>query len=101
MRMLVDVNIPNEPFNTMVRNGSAGPAIEKALANIKPEAVYFTERAGMRGCTIIVDLPNASAIPSVAEPFFLLFNAAVNFNPVMSPEDLAKAGLDDLGKTYT
>ena len=31
---------------------------------------------------------------------FILFNASVNFEPVMTPEDLAKSGLDELGKKY-
>ena len=101
MRMLVDINMPNEPFNTLVKNGTAGAAIQKALAEIKPEAIYFTERNGMRGCTMVVEMPAVSAIPSIAEPFFLMFDATVNLHPVMSPEDLSKAGLDELGKKYS
>ena len=31
-------------------------------------------------------------IPSLAEPWFLTFNAALEFYPVMLPEDLGKAG---------
>lgn len=100
MRMMVDADFPIEPFNQMVRDGTAGAAIEKVLAEIKPEAVYFREREGMRGCTMIVDLTATSQMPAIAEPFFLLFNAKVNFEPVMTPEDLANAGLDALGKKY-
>ena len=29
MRMLVDFNFPLEPFNTLVRNGTAGQKIEQ------------------------------------------------------------------------
>ena len=100
MRMMVDIDFPIEPFNQMVRDGSVGPAIQKALAEIKPEAVYFRERHGMRGCTMIVDMAETSQMPAIAEPFFLIFNAMVNFEPVMTPEDLAKSGLDALGKKY-
>jgi len=100
MRLLVDAEFPIEPFNTMIKNGTAGQVIEKAMADIKPEAAYFLERNGKRGCTLIVDVPGPSHIPAIAEPLFLLFNASVQFHPVMSPEDLAKAGLDDLGKKY-
>jgi hypothetical protein len=100
MRMLVDVSIPNEPFNSMVKDGSAGSAIEKALGAVKPEAVYFTEREGRRGCTLVVDLSDASGVPSIAEPFFLLFNASVQLHPVMSPEDLGRAGLENIGRMY-
>ena len=98
--MMVDVDFPIEPFNQMVRDGTVGAAIQKALAEVKPEAVYFRERQGMRGCTMIVDLAETSRMPTIAEPFFLMFNAMVNFEPVMTPEDLAKSGLDELGKKF-
>jgi hypothetical protein len=35
------------------------------------------------------------------EPFFLNFNADCEFSVAMSPEDLGKAGLEDLGKKWT
>lgn len=101
MRMMVDIDLPIEPFNQMVRDGTAGPAIEKALAEVKPEAVYFRERQGLRGCTMIVDMTDTSQMPAIAEPFFLMFNAMVNIEPVMTPEDLARSGLDALGKKYS
>lgn len=44
MRMLVDFNRPLEPFNTLVKNGTAGQKIQQILEEIKPEAVYFSER---------------------------------------------------------
>ena len=47
---------------------------------------------------MIVDLPDASKIPAVAEPLFLAFNAKVRFIPCMTPEDLKNAGLDELCK---
>ena len=100
MRILVDFRLPLEPFNSMVKDGSAGQKMEQVLGDIKPEAVYFTERDGKRGGTMIVDLPNPSKIPAIAEPLFLAFDAAVSFHPAMTPEDLAKAGLDELGKSY-
>ena len=100
MRFMVDIDLPVEPFNQMVRDGTAGAAIEKALAESKPEAVYFRERQGMRGCTMIVDMTDTSQMARIAEPFFLMFNATVNFEPVMTPEDLAKSGLDELGKKF-
>ncbi len=100
MRMMVDFEMPLEPFNGMVKAGSAGRMIEKVLGEIKPEAVYFAARNGKRGGTLIVDLPDASWIPKIAEHLFLAFEAKVNFIPCMSPEDLEKAGLDELGKGY-
>jgi hypothetical protein len=100
MRMIMDVRLPLEPFNTMVRNGAAGQRLQQILGDIKPEAAYFSERDGKRGAILIVDVPEPSAVPRLAEPFFLAFDASVHFHIVMSPEDLAKAGLDELGKKY-
>ncbi len=100
MRMLVDFTLPLEPFNTMVKNGTVGAAIEKVLGDIKPEAVYFSERDGKRGAIMIVEVADASSVPSISEPWFLTFDASVSFNIMMSPEDLANAGLEEIGKKY-
>ena len=100
MRMLVDFNFPLEPFNTMVKNGTVGHKIEQIMNAIKPEAAYFSERGGKRGGIIIVDVADPSKIPAISEPFFLTFNATVEFHVVMSPEDLGRAGLEELGKKY-
>jgi len=35
---------------------------------------------------------------AISSPFFLNFNADCEFRIAMSPEDLGKAGLDELGK---
>ncbi len=98
--MLVRASCPPEPFNTLVRKGTAGEIMGKILAVIKPEATYFTEIEGQRTALLIVNLENASEIPSIAEPFFLNFNAECRIHPVMSPEDLQKGGLAELGKKW-
>jgi hypothetical protein len=100
MRMLVHVKMPHEPFNTAVRNGTAGKTIQAILAEVKPEAVYFTEYDGHRGAIMIVDVADPSRVPALAEPFFLAFNADVSFHVVMSPEDLGRSGLDAIGKKW-
>ena len=100
MRVILHVTMPLEPFNSYVRDGSAGKKIQKVLEEIKPEAAYFTETDGHRGGFIVVDLADASRIPSLVEPFFLTFNATCRIHPVMVPEDLAKAGLDAIGKKW-
>ena len=100
MRMLMHVKIPHEPFNTAVRKGTAGETIQRILAEIKPEAAYFTNYDGQRGAILIVDVPDPSKIPALAEPFFLSFNADVQAHIVMSPDDLGRAGLDAIGKKW-
>ena len=100
MRMLIEFQLPIEPFNTLVRKGTAGQVIQKILSDVKPEAVYFTAREGKRGGVMIVNLTDPSKIPAIAEPFFLQFNATVAIHPCMTPEDLGKAGLETLGKAW-
>jgi len=101
MRMMLQVSIPNEPFNSLVLNGTASATIGKILETVKPEAAYFTEVDGKRTAILIVNLENAAQIPVIAEPFFLKFKAECRFHPVMVAEDLAKADLNKLGKTWS
>lgn len=100
MRMLMRVSFPNEPFNTLVRQGTASQTMSKILEAIKPESVYFTDMDGLRTGILVVNMENASQIPSLAEPFFLNFNAQCRLHPVMTPQDLQSAGLAELGKKW-
>lgn len=100
MRMLLNVRIPHEPFNTLVRDGTAGEVIGRILEDIKPEAAYFTEQNGTRGAILIVNLDDPSGIPALAEPFFLKLNADCELRVVMLPQDLMKAGLENLGSKW-
>jgi len=43
MRILMNVRIPHEPFNTLVRKGKVGEIIQKIIKELKPEFIYFTE----------------------------------------------------------
>jgi hypothetical protein len=100
MRVLLHVKLPLEPFNTAVKDGTAGTKMRRILDELKPEAAYFTEFQGHRGGIMIINLDDPSRIPTFAEPWFLTFNAECEFRIVMTPEDLAKAGLDELGKKW-
>ena len=101
MRMLMTVRIPHEPFNTLVKKGTAGKIIHEILDDLKPESIYFTEQGGTRGAVAIINVEDPSRIPSFSEPFFLNFNADCEFRVAMSPEDLGNAGLDELGKKWS
>ena len=93
MRMLLRVSIPVEEGNAAVKAGTLGSTIERILADLKPEAVYFfADDNGNRSGSIVFDLKDSSGIPAVAEPWFLAFNAKVSFRPVMNLQDLAAAG---------
>lgn len=100
MRMLMQVHLPLEPFNTAVRDGTAGKKIQKILEAIKPEAVYFSEQNGRRGGILVVNVKESSDIPKLAEPWFLTFNAEVRFRIAMTPDELARANLEALGKKW-
>ncbi len=91
MRFLLKVNIPVESGNTAARAGKLGATIQSILADLKPEAVYFTDSNGQRTAFIFLDMQDASQIPGIAEPWFLAFNATIEIHPVMIPDDLARA----------
>ncbi len=92
MRFLLKVNIPVESGNAAAKAGTLGSTIQSILADLKPEAVYFTDSNGQRAGYIFLDMKDASQIPAIAEPWFLAFNASIEIHPVMIPDDLAKAG---------
>jgi len=103
MRMLLRVGIPVETGNAAAANGTLGTTIQKILADIKPEAAYFTANEdGQRSGFIVFDMKDSSEIPGIAEPWFLAFNATLTFAPAMNPQDLANGlgGLERAVKTY-
>jgi len=100
MRFVLHVTIPPERFNEAVLDGTVSQTMAKILEETKPEAAYFCAQDGYRGGFLIVNMNNTSEMPKFAEPWFLKFDAAVEFLPVMTPEDLQKAGLDAIAKKW-
>jgi hypothetical protein len=94
MRIILNIHIPHEPFNAVVRDGTAGQKLGRIVDEIEPEAIYFTEQHGQRSAVMIVEISDPSKIPALAEPWFLTFNSNVEFRVVMTPDDLKNAGLD-------
>lgn len=91
MRFLLKVIIPVESGNAAAKAGKLGTIIQSILADLKPEAAYFTDSDGQRSGLIFFDMQDASQIPAIAEPWFQAFNASIELHPVMIPDDLAKA----------
>lgn len=101
MRMLMFVKLPVEPFNTMVRNGSAGPTMKKILDETRPEAAYFSTMDGCRGGILVVTMEHANDMVRLAEPWFLALNASITFEPCMTPMELGQSNLDAIGKQWS
>jgi hypothetical protein len=100
MRFIAQISLPAQKFNELLRDGSAGKKIGNILEDTKPEAAYFTSKNGTRGGYVVYNIAQASDIPRYAEPWFLTFEALVEFMPAMVPEELQKAGLDEIAKKW-
>ena len=91
MRFMITCRIPVEKGNELVRNGALGPTVQSIMEDLKPEAAYFVDVDGARGAHIVVDMQEASQIPSLVEPLMLALGAEIEVHPVMVLEDLGKA----------
>jgi hypothetical protein len=94
MKFIVEVSFPLEPFNTYVRQGTAGQKIGEALAAVKPEVIYFTDNGVGRGAVMVIDIQSASQVPHVTEPLMPTFDASVHYRLAMPPEELQAAGFE-------
>lgn len=102
MRFMLKAILNTEKANAAARTGTMGKTIQTIVAELKPEAAYFTDDHGQRTAILFFELRDASQIPAVAEPWFVAFNAHIELHPVMTGEDLAKAspGIDQAAKKY-
>ena len=92
MRMMMKVQSPTIDGNRAIKDKSIGRILESAMADLKPEATYFTCQNGKRTAIFFFDMKNSSEMPKMGERFFLDLNAEIEFTPCMNPEEL-KAGL--------
>ena len=65
MRFLLKVTIPVESGNAASKAGKLGSTIQSILADLKPEAVYFTDDNGRRAGYIFLEMQDASEIPAI------------------------------------
>ena len=50
---------------------------------------------------MIINIEDSSEVPKFAEPWFLSFNADVEFHVAMTPEELGRAGLEKIGEKWS
>ena len=90
MRTFMKVSCEVKASNKALKDGSLQKAVEQAMKLTNPECAYFLTLDGLRTMVMVFDMKDPSQIPSIAEPFFLLLNAKVEFHPAMNAEDLQK-----------
>ncbi|WP_309382211.1 hypothetical protein [Cerasicoccus frondis] len=100
MKMMMTVSLPHHMFNVAAKDGSVMSKFNAAIEAVKPEATYFMSLDGKRSIILIVDLPDASKIPWLCEPWFLAFEADVSIQPVATPEDFAHADFATIAKQW-
>ncbi len=88
MRMLLKVQMPTEPGNAAIKDGSLPQIIGSSLEALKAEAAYFIAEDGMRTALIFFDMKDSSEIPPAVEPFFLGLGAEITVVPAMNAQDM-------------
>ncbi len=100
MRFIMTFSIPHETFNKLVKAGTAGQTLGRLIEETKPEHIYLTEQDGRRAGVAVYNIADGDNICTVAEPWFLALNAECRFSVAMTPAEMAKVGLDELGRKW-
>lgn len=95
MRVLLKASLNTEKANDVIRSGKMPQLMQEAVANIQPEAAYFTLDHGVRTVYMVLDMEDSSQMPALGEPFLLDLDAEIDVTPVMNAEDL-QTGLSQL-----
>lgn len=93
MRTLLKASMDVHAANDLIQKGEMQKFMKSMTDLLKPEASYFYAEHGKRTALYVFDLKDPSQIPMIAEPFFTMLKAEIEFHPVMNQEDVAK-GLD-------
>lgn len=103
MRVMLTFRIQPENGDALIKEGRIGETMGSILDDLQPEAAYFTVVDGTRGGFLVVDMEDASQMPTITEPLFLQLGATVHIQPVMTPEDLrgpAGGALEQVAQKY-
>ncbi len=91
MRFMLTFRIPPEEGTAAAKDGRIGDILQSILEDLKPEAAYFAEIEGARGGYLVVNMEEASQLPTIAEPLFLGLGATVQIHPAFTPDDMPSA----------
>ena len=94
MRFLVRATVSLEAGNAQLRDPTFGPKLMSTLASLNAEATYFGVENGARCIYLIVTVNGSDDIPRIAEPLWFICQATVDFIPLITLEDMAKAEPD-------
>ncbi len=102
MKYLVKVTLDTETANAAIRDGSLMEKVQRILGEIKPEAAYFVAENGGRTQYLVVNADDVTSLPSLTEPWWLLFKADVSIFPAFTLQDMESLGpvIEDLGKKF-
>ncbi len=103
MRILLSFTIHPDKGDALIKEGRIGETMASILEELQPEAAYFTAVDGARGGYLVVNMEDASQMPSMTEPLLLGLGATIQMQPVMTPEDLQGAAgeaLQQMGQKY-
>src|SRR5579859_2254431 len=102
MRFIVTAKIPVETGNKLIASAQMGPKVQQIMADLKPEAAYFSLKDGCRCTYLILNVNDASGLPAKLEPLFLATNAEVTCEVAMTAEDLGRGmgQMEGLVKKY-
>ena len=92
MRFLFKAEWPVKAGNAAIKEGHMPDTLRAILDELKPEAAYFLASEGMRTSLLGGEPRRRLRNSALAEPWFHAFHAAVELVPVMTLDDLKKAG---------
>ncbi len=91
MRFLINLEIPTEAGNNFVKNPSFGEKLQSIFQEQKAESIYFCPRNGNRSITYVANIDDASKIPWLLEPWWIVGASRVEAVPCFTPQEMAKA----------
>ena len=98
--MLFKISFPVERFNELARQGNVGQKLGAILQATKPEAIYFTGNQTGRGAIAVYEIADGAQVPAIGEPWFLTFDAQIEYSVAISGQEMEKANLDEVIKQW-